>query len=85
MGAVPGAVEQASKVLDCPQHLVGRVIGKGGETIRDLQLRSRYALVVVVVVVVVVVLVVVLAVVLVFIRLMYGCKQGKDPDRPIGT
>jgi rRNA processing protein Krr1/Pno1 len=29
-----------SIVIDCPQTLVGRIIGKGGETIRDLQMRS---------------------------------------------
>lgn len=30
------------ETVECPQHLVGRVIGKGGETIRDLQARSGY-------------------------------------------
>jgi len=34
-----GAID-TSILVDCPQTLVGRVIGKGGETIRDLQLRS---------------------------------------------
>ena len=27
-------------VIDCPQALVGRIIGRGGETIKDLQARS---------------------------------------------
>eukprot|EP00971_Amphidinium_carterae_P007845 155354-Amphidinium_carterae.1 len=27
-------------VVECPQHIVGRVIGRGGETIRDLQEKS---------------------------------------------
>jgi far upstream element-binding protein len=33
----PGALQIT---LDCPPSLVGRIIGKGGETIRDLQLKS---------------------------------------------
>ena len=33
----PGAVTQ---IVPCPPGLVGRVIGKGGETIRELQQRS---------------------------------------------
>jgi far upstream element-binding protein len=36
-GGGPGATEVT---LECPAGLVGRIIGKGGETIRDLQLRS---------------------------------------------
>jgi membrane protein involved in colicin uptake len=36
-GGGPGATEIT---LECPAGLVGRIIGKGGETIRDLQLRS---------------------------------------------
>ncbi len=27
-------------ILDCPKSIIGRVIGKGGETINDLQGRS---------------------------------------------
>jgi len=29
-----------SATVDCPKDLVGRVIGRGGETINDLQARS---------------------------------------------
>lgn len=36
-GVREGAIKE---VVECPQHLVGRVIGRGGETIRDLQARS---------------------------------------------
>ena len=28
-----------NEVLDCPANLVGRVIGRGGETIKSLQVR----------------------------------------------
>jgi far upstream element-binding protein len=35
-----GAMGGASQVVDCDPGLVGRVIGRGGETIRDLQARS---------------------------------------------
>merc|ERR1719331_2183292 len=46
-GAVPAMIEapavggpQGEVILDCPQDLVGRVIGRGGETIRDLQTKT---------------------------------------------
>ena len=26
--------------MDCPQNVIGRVIGRGGETIRELQVKS---------------------------------------------
>jgi far upstream element-binding protein len=29
-----------STTLDCPKPLIGRIIGKGGETINDIQTRS---------------------------------------------
>ncbi|GAB5365453.1 hypothetical protein AAMO2058_001059400 [Amorphochlora amoebiformis] len=35
-----GSGPEVSETIDCPQNLVGRVIGRGGETIRDLQDRS---------------------------------------------
>jgi len=38
--ATPVAAGTSEIILDCPQNVVGRVIGRGGETIRDLQLRS---------------------------------------------
>lgn len=31
---------QIKAVLDVPQAMVGRIIGRGGETIRDLQVRA---------------------------------------------
>eukprot|EP00613_Pedinella_sp_CCMP2098_P073364 CAMPEP_0171907934 /NCGR_PEP_ID=MMETSP0993-20121228/7410_1 /TAXON_ID=483369 /ORGANISM="non described non described, Strain CCMP2098" /LENGTH=425 /DNA_ID=CAMNT_0012540361 /DNA_START=52 /DNA_END=1325 /DNA_ORIENTATION=+ len=41
-GLVPafGAPGGPNTVLDCPKTIVGRVIGRGGETINDLQARS---------------------------------------------
>lgn len=38
--AVGDADAIITKEIDCPQTLVGKVIGKGGETIKDLQARS---------------------------------------------
>jgi len=34
------AAQHTSTVINCPQNVVGRVIGRGGETIKNLQLRS---------------------------------------------
>lgn len=41
-GALPDLTEllKAREEVDCPPELVGRVIGKGGETITNLQIRS---------------------------------------------
>mmetsp|Transcript_27952 Transcript_27952/g.54458 ORF Transcript_27952/g.54458 Transcript_27952/m.54458 type:complete len:497 (-) Transcript_27952:456-1946(-) len=36
-GKVKGSGPEMSDTFDCPQHLVGRVIGRGGETVRELQ------------------------------------------------
>lgn len=36
----PPAMEAATNLVDCPPGLVGRVIGKGGETIKGLQAQS---------------------------------------------
>ena len=38
--AAAGGDEQASDTIDCPAGVVGRVIGKGGETIKGLQAQS---------------------------------------------
>ena len=38
--AVPGSVEVVDTV-DCPASMVGRIIGRGGETIRSLEKASR--------------------------------------------
>lgn len=40
-GGPGGLVEGGpSMVLDCPKAIIGRIIGRGGETINDLQARS---------------------------------------------
>lgn len=36
----PVEADQLTERLDCPQHVVGRIIGRGGETIRALQSAS---------------------------------------------
>jgi hypothetical protein len=38
---IPGAPTTQTIFVDCAKELVGRVIGKGGETINELQQRSR--------------------------------------------
>jgi hypothetical protein len=38
-GAAPAGAE-ASRTLECPPSIVGRIIGRGGETIRSLQTAS---------------------------------------------
>jgi len=41
IGSNPGDASATIKeIVECPPNLVGRVIGRGGETIRDLQSRS---------------------------------------------
>lgn len=35
-----GGQAEASETLDCPPGLVGRIIGRGGETIKGLQAAS---------------------------------------------
>ena len=42
--AMPMGGAGTQVVLDCPAGLVGKIIGKGGEVIRDLQLRSGCAI-----------------------------------------
>lgn len=38
---IPGVAATANITVDCPKEMVGRIIGKGGETISELQARSR--------------------------------------------
>ena len=41
INALGDASEETSKTLECPAHMVGRIIGRGGETIRALQAASE--------------------------------------------
>lgn len=35
------AAGNATEVIECPQHIVGQLIGRGGEIVREMQSRSR--------------------------------------------
>ena len=35
-----GGIGEVTEIVQCPQGLVGRIIGSGGATIKDLQMRS---------------------------------------------
>lgn len=39
------AAGNATEVIECPQHIVGQLIGRGGEVVREMQSRSRCALI----------------------------------------
>lgn len=35
------AAGNATELIECPQHIVGQLIGRGGEVVREMQSRSR--------------------------------------------
>jgi len=35
-----GSGPEMSDIVDCPQHLVGRVVGRGGETVREIETKT---------------------------------------------
>ncbi len=41
-GVSLGGGEPSSKKITCPAHIIGRIIGRGGETIRSLQVGLGY-------------------------------------------
>lgn len=41
MAGGPSDGPEVTEVIECPKELVGKVIGKMGATIKDLQLRSN--------------------------------------------